>query len=200
MKVREFTVRHCAIQDIRDFVEHWHYSSSVNGLMVSYCFALYHEDTLIGGMIYGGLGMANAWKKYADNPKDVIELRRLCCIDDTPKNTESFFIGYTLRWLKKNTGIKTVVSYSDTHYGHEGIIYKASNFKMIGKTAKSKVIIFGDRQYHDKAIRTYHTYKDGTKRLKPFAQRIKDALEDGRAHYEARTPKNIYTYEVKGKG
>ena len=53
-----------------------------------------------------------------------MELRRLCCIDETPKNTESYFIGRTLRWLRKNTGYKVVVSYADTHHGHEGTIYK----------------------------------------------------------------------------
>ena len=199
MKVREFTVRPCAIQDIRSFVEQWHYSGNVNGLMVSYCFALYHEDTLIGGMIYGGLAMANAWKKYADKSEDVIELRRLCCIDDTPKNTESYFIGQTLKWLRKNTSIKICVSYADAHYGHEGIIYKASNFNLIGQTSKSKVIMHNGKKYHDKTIRTYHTYKDGRKELKPFAKRVKHALEIGEAHYEMRPPKNIYTYPINGK-
>jgi len=200
MKVREFTVRPCKVQDIRDFIEKWHYSGNINGLMVSYCFALYHEDQLIGGMIYGGLGMANAWKKYADKSEDVIELRRLCCIDDTPKNTESYFIGQSLKWLRKNTGIKKCVSYADAHYGHEGVIYKASNFTLIGKTSKSKVIMWNGKKYHDKTIRTYYTNKNGEKNLKPFAKRVKDALERGEAHYENRPPKNIYVYNVNGKG
>ena len=196
MKVREFTVRLVAIQDIRGFIEQWHYSGNVNGLMVSHCFALYHDDEMIGAMIYGGLAMANAWKKYADKPSEVIELRRLCCIDDTPKNTESYFIGHTIRWLNKNTDYKVIVSYADAHYGHEGIIYKASNFNLIGQTAKSKVIMWGEKKYHDKTIRTYHTYKDGRKELKPFAKRVKQALEDGLAHYEVRPPKNIFTYAL----
>ena len=65
-------------------------------------------STLIGAMIYGKIAMADVWKKYADNESDLIELRRLCCIDDTPKNTESYFIGKTLKWLKQNT---TITSY-----------------------------------------------------------------------------------------
>ena len=40
-----------------------------------------------------------------------MELRRLVCIDDTPKNTESYFIGKTLRWLKHNTDVEVVVSF-----------------------------------------------------------------------------------------
>ena len=197
MKVKNFTVRPVQVSEIREFVEKWHYSGSINGLMSSYCFALYNQDEIIGGMIYGGLAMANAWKKYGDSNAEVIELRRLCCIDDTPKNTESYFIGHTLRWLRKNTDIKTVVSYADTHYGHSGIIYKASNFDLIGQTAKSRVIMHNGKKYHDKTIRTYHTYKDGTKKLKPFAKRVKEALELGEAFYETRPPKNIYKYKLK---
>lgn len=199
MKVREFEVKLCSVGDIRDFVEKWHYSGNINGLMISYCFALYHEEKLIGGMIYGGLAMANAWKKYGEKSEDVIELRRLCCIDDTPKNTESYFIGQTLRWLRKHTNIKTCVSYADTHYGHEGVIYQASNFKLIGKTSKSRVIMWDGKKYHDKTIRTYYTNKDGVKNLKPFAQRVKTALESEKAFYEERPPKNIYTYPINGK-
>jgi len=196
MRVRDFIVKPCEIQDIREFVETWHYSGNVNGLRVAQCFALYNGDELIGSMIYGALGMANAWKKYGESEAEVVELRRLCCIDDTPKNTESYFIGRTLRWLRQNTDYKVVVSYADAHYGHEGTIYKASNFNHMGMTAKGRVIKWGEREYHDKTIRTYYTNKDGVKNLKPFAQRVKDALESGEAQYQERPPKHIYTYSL----
>lgn len=159
--------------------------------MSDYCFKLMDEGEIIGGMIYGRMAMANAWKKYGEKQDDVIELRRLCCIDDTPKNTESYFIGSTLKWLLKNTEIKTVVSYADPEYGHEGIIYKASNFQLIGRTAKGKVIIYNGKKYHDKAIRT--KYKG---ELKPFARRLKKALEDGEAFYKKTEGKYIYTYDL----
>jgi len=188
----EYIIKPCERNEIRDFIEKWHYSRSINGLMSKYCFKLLDGNEIIGGMIYGQLGMANAWKRYAESPDDVIELRRLCCIDDTPKNTESYFIGRTLRWLKQNTDIKRVVSYADPEYGHQGIIYKASNFKLIGKTSPGKVILHNGRKYHDKAIRTKYNGK-----LKPFAQKLKDELEKGNAEYEKTVGKNIYIYELK---
>lgn len=153
---------------------------------------LTYKGEIIGGMIYGALAMANAWKKYAAEIGDVIELRRLCCIDDTPKNTESYFIGKTLRWLKRNTEIKTVVSYADPEYGHSGVIYRASNFQHIGMTSKGKVIMWEGRKYHDKAIRT--KYKG---ELKPFAKRIKEALENGEAEYKKTEGKHIYIYKLR---
>ena len=166
------------------------FSKNVNGLISDYCFKLLDGDKLIGGMMYGRIAMAGVWRKYANNENELTELRRLCCIDDTPKNTESYFIGHTLRWLKKNTQIKRVISYADTPYGHEGTIYKASNFKHCGMTAKGKVIMYEGKRYHDKTIRT--KYKG---ELKPFAKKIKEALERGEAEYVPTKGKHIYIYD-----
>jgi len=189
--VKRFSVVHCERSEVKDFIEEWHYSKSINGLMSDYCFKLMDGNRMIGAMIYGRFAMANVWKKYSDSPEEVIELRRLCCIDDTPKNTESYFIGKTLRWLKKNTTIKTVISYADPEYGHEGIIYQATNFKDIGKTSAGKVIMYNGKKYHDKAIRT--KYKG---ELKPFAVRLRKALESGDAFYKKTEGKYIYEYKL----
>ena len=182
----------CERKDIVDFIEKNHYSHNMSGVMSNYCFKIVLNDTLIGAMVFGKLGMAGVWKKYGNNQDEVIELRRLVCIDDTPKNTESWFIGNSLRWLQKNTNIKKVISYADATYNHMGTIYKASNFKLLGMTSKSKMIEWNGRLYHDKAIRT--TYKG---KLKPYAQRLKTALEVGEAKYINTKSKHIYLYELK---
>lgn len=189
-KVKTFTVELCERKEIRDFIEKWHYSQNINGLISDYCFKLLDGDKIIGAMIYGRIAMAGVWKKYAEEEGDLTELRRLCCIDDTPKNTESYFIGKTLRWLKKNTDIKRVISYADMTYNHGGTIYKASNFKHCGMTAKGRVIMYQGKRYHDKTIRT--KYKG---ELKPFAKKLKEALETGEAEYVKTQGKHIYIYD-----
>ena len=197
-RVKDFVVKLTTIQYVRDFVETWHYSENVNGLRISHVFGLFYQDNLIGAMIYGPLGMANTWKKYVNAENQIVELRRLCCIDDTPKNTESYFIGKTLRWLKKNSDYKMVISYAYTFHNHEGTIYKASNFEYHGLTAKGRVIDCQGKIYHDKCIRTYHVDTHGNKKLKPFAQRVKDALESGDAKYVDTPGKHIYIYSLQG--
>lgn len=199
MKVKELRVIPVALSTIRQLIETHHYSHSVNGLRVSYCFGLYDGDTLIGGMMYGKPAMRNAWKKYAEREDDLVELRRLVVIDETPKNTESYFIGRTLRWLTQNTPLTTIVSYADNTYNHKGTIYKASNFKCLGETAKGKMIEWNGKLYHDKSIRTFYTTKDGVKALKPYAQRIKDALERGDAKWVQTQSKNIFVYALRCK-
>ena len=192
-EVRSFKVSLCKRKDIASFIEKWHYSKNINGLMSNYCFKLEDgNDNLIGGMIYGRIAMAGVWKKYVEKESELIELRRLCCIDDTPKNTESYFIGYTLRWLKINTDIQLVLSYADSNFGHSGIIYQATNFQHVGMTANGRIIIYNNKRYHDKTIRTKYKGK-----LKPFAKRIKDALETGEAHYEKTKGKHIYLYNLR---
>ena len=192
MIVKKMTVSICKRNEITNFVESNHYSGSINGVISDYCFKLEYENLIIGAAIFGRMAMANQWKKFSENAEEVIELRRLCCIDETPKNTESYFIGKTLRWLEKNTDLKVVVSYADAEYNHQGTIYKASNFEYQGFKKGAKVISWNGKKFHDKAIRT--KYKG---ELKPFAVRLKKALETGEATFGQTKGKHCYIYNLR---
>ena len=165
----------------------------MNGLHISYCFKLMDGDTMIGAMVYGSLGMLGVAEKYnPKNPSKILELKRLVCIDDTPKNTESYFIGWTLRWLQRNTDLEMIISYADKTFGHEGVVYKATNFECMGETSAGRVIMWNGRRYHDKTLRNKHNGK-----LKPVAIELKNALDDGSAQYVETLTKNIYIYRFK---
>lgn len=192
MALQGWFVKRVLRSDVKDFIESNHYSGSINGCIADYCYALHSPDGVMkGAMFYGRMAMANQWKRFSDKPENVIELRRLCCVDDTPKNTESFFIGKSLRLLRKEWGSGVVVSYADKEYGHEGIIYKASNFKRLEDKKGAKVIIYQGRRYHDKTIRT--KYKG---ELKPFAKKIRDALDSGEAYYKKTAGKCTYVMSI----
>ena len=201
MSVTDYTVSPITIQEATPFVVDWHYSKNTNGLATRFCFGLFDGTEMIGVMIYAYLGMASVWKKYGEVETDVVELRRLCCIDDTPKNTESYFIAQTINWLRQNTDCKVVVSYADSMQGHVGTIYHASNFYYLGMTAKGRSIKIkgSDRLYHEKTIRTYYTPKNGERRLKPYAQKIKEQLENGEAEYVHSKGKHIFVYPLNKK-
>ena len=180
---------------IKDFIEKYHYSHSINGCITDYCYALMSNNLMIGAMFYGRMAMRNQWRKFSDDEKKVIELRRLVLIDEAPKNTESFFIAKSLKLLSsdwRSDGV--VVSYADKEYGHSGIIYKASNFVMVGELSGAKVINFLGKLYHDKAIRTKYKGK-----LKPFAKRLKDSLKSGIAVYKKTAGKFCYVYYLDSK-
>ena len=59
-------------------------------------------------------------------------------------------------------------------------------------TNKGKVIVYNNKIYHDKTIRTKYKGK-----LKPYAKKIKEALDNGRAYYKDTLGKKIYIYELK---
>lgn len=188
-----FKVFLCDRKEIKQFVEDWHYSESINGVKSTYCFKLMDGENLIGAAIFGEPATKGIDTHYVkDKPRAVIELRRLCCIDATPKNTESYFIGFCLRWLKKNTDYTLVVSYSDLTHGHEGTIYKASNFKFGGQIKPQKLIKYKGKLYHDRCLRVKYKGK-----LKPFAQRLVDGVSSGKAKVVLSKCKNIYTYLLK---
>ena len=192
MTVKSYKVILCERKDIKDFIESNHYSKSINGCNSQYSFKLIREDQIIGAAFFGRMAMAGQWKRFADFPEDVIELRRLCCIDDTPKNTESYFIGKMLRWLKKNTSIKKVVSYADTEHGHQGTIYKASNFTCLGKKPGAKVLLWNGKQYHDKSMRTFN---NGVQ--KPFSVKLKEAYLRGEVKEHKTSGKYCYVYNLR---
>ena len=183
------------IKDIHPFIEKYHYSKSINGCKVSRCYALYNnDDEIVGAMLFGALS-TTAWKKYAKSENDVVELRRLVCLDTCPRNTESWFISQAIKDLKKTTAYKICVSYADPYYGHVGYIYQASNWNYEGTTSKDKILIGPDgKRYHSRAMRT--KYKG---RFKPFAIRLQELYKSGKLKEIEIPGKHIYTYTLQGK-
>lgn len=118
-----------------------------------------------------------AWKKFSDNEKSVLELRRLFLIDSAGKNSESRVIGFCLRYIKKiDKDIKVIVSYADPYHNHTGIIYKASNFEYVGLSGKDNGFLDTEtnKVYHSRALRT--KYKG---EYKPFVKKLRMKLETG---------------------
>jgi len=187
MKVQELQVLPVALKVVRGFIESNHYSKSVNGCKVTQCFALYDKERLVGAALFGELS-TTAWKKYGKGEHDVLELRRLCTLDECPRNTESFFIARMLRYIRKNFSYLVCVSYADPYYGHVGYIYQATNWAYIGTTPKDKLLRTPEgRMYHSRALRTKYKGK-----YKPFVQRLR-YLQDRGLLEEIEVPgKHIY--------
>ena len=95
-----------------------------------YSLGLFLGDELHGVAIYGfpvGRQVVKSISPQLEN-QDVLELTRLWLRDEAPKNSESFFIGQTFKWLKENTDTKVLISYADPMADHLGIIYQATNW------------------------------------------------------------------------
>jgi hypothetical protein len=194
MALQGYTVEHISFSDtVRKFLRKWHYSDYVN-IQEKETFGLFREGMflpeLVGVCVYTRpAGAAAAQKYYPTDPDKCLELRRLCLIDDTPKNAESFFVSRTLKWLKKNTDWKFVVSYADPEQGHKGVIYRAANFKYEGVTSSGSSLLVDGVPFH---IRTL-TMLD-----RPYGIEIHERYKrkDPGIQIVKTEPKHIYTYAL----
>ena len=151
MIVKLFAIKEITYLQCKEFCVMWHYSKTCPA--GKYYFGLFNGSDLIGVICYGEPAMRHQKKCYGAD----LELRRLCCIDETPKNTESYFIGGTLRLLKK-TKTKAVISLADPNHGHIGTVYKASNFKLLGEErggGSRDIFINGEKMHSRTAFAKY---------------------------------------------
>jgi len=197
-EIKQYVVEQTTFNStVRTFLKKWHYSDYVN-VQSKHTFCLFRNGKfglpeMIGVCIYTRpAGPTAAQSYWPQCPDKVLELRRLCLIDDTPKNAESFFIAKTIKWLKKNTDWEFIVSYADCEQGHEGIIYKASNFTYVGKTGTGKKLEVDGKSFH---IRTLSMIN------RPYGVEINNRYKQGDAGIIVidTKPKNIYTYILKTK-
>jgi hypothetical protein len=150
-KVRDFIISEINYRLCLSFCKQWHYSKTCPAGKIY--FGLFAESCLIGVICYGEPAMRNQKQCYDAD----IELRRLCCIDKTPKNTESYFIGNTLKVLKK-MNFKRCISLADPNHGHTGIIYRASNFTYMGLErggGSRDIFIDGEKMHSRTAFAKY---------------------------------------------
>jgi hypothetical protein len=148
---------------------------------------------MIGAMMYAHPSMPSTAAKYNPvNPDKCLELRRLVCVDDTLKNTESYFIGQTFKWLKQNTDMEVVVSFADKHYGHTGVIYRATNFEYLGETSKGVILVVDGKEMHSRSM---------TQKKRPYSREIKRRYDSGDKNifFKDSASKNIYVYYLNKK-
>lgn len=191
MKAKDLIFSVCLVSEIKEFLETNHYSHSINGVKVTICFKAEYNGVLVGGMLFGQMS-TTAWKKFGDTESSVLELRRLVLLDECPKNSESRFIGFCLRYIKRHIlSIVTIVSYADPNYNHCGIIYKAANFKYLGISASDIGYrdIESGKLYHSRALRT--KYKGD---YKPFVKILRNKKELGLLEEIKLLGKHCYVY------
>jgi hypothetical protein len=180
---------------VRDFLRRWHYSDYVN-IQAKHTFCLFRSGKfgipeMIGVCIYTRPAGPTAGQTYhPDAPDKVLELRRLCLIDETPKNSESYFVSRTLKWLRKNTDWEFVISYADAEHGHTGVIYRASNFKYVGQTKPGKRLEVDGKLFHARTL----SMTD-----RPYGVEINRRYKEGDEGVKLieTLPKYIYTYDLR---
>ena len=172
-------IKTCTYNDIREIFENYHYKKGHMGGGISVCFAMFIDNKLVGGSV---LGKPRHEKKY----KNCIDIRRMACLDNSPVNSESWFLGQIIQWITFNTNYENVLSYSDMTVGHKGTIYKAANFKEIGLTTATKYVEWNGKTYHPRSISIDRDY----------SYKLRDAIQNGTALVKTGLPKRIWLYNI----
>jgi hypothetical protein len=156
--------------EAQQFIRDWHYSHLVpsgQNIFVGW-FAGSGMSDLFSDGLYAvanfGIGVNPyqagflARESGCDVTNDnMVELKRLCRVE--PKDDAlplTHFLSRCHKLLKKE-GYKYVVSFSDPDHGHNGGIYKASNYEHLGTTVAEQHIVdkdgkpFHRRRYHHEA-------------------------------------------------
>lgn len=192
------------------FVTKHHYTHKSSSCR--YAFGIYHieegheffsgnTEKLIGCMTYGhpvsNRAIGSISKTIQLELDNVLELTRLVCLDGYGKNLESYFIGKTFEWLKKNAPeVKVLISYADPEQEHTGTIYRATNWLYQGCGATKlmpdySLKLFEDGEWiHSRTVAA----KFGHKAIESLAQRI------GHTFWrKEETSKHRYIYFLCGK-
>ena len=108
----------------------------------SYSYGAYFNNELVGVCTIGKPASHTLLKGVCgeEKAKDVFELNRLWLDDICPKNSESRFLGWVLRQLPSGL---VIVSYADTAQGHNGTVYRASNWLPVGTSTPFTDYTFG---------------------------------------------------------
>ena len=119
-------------------VEH-HYAH--RAVPVSYAFGAYFNGICVGVISFGKPASPHVCIGVCghSNSRRVYELNRLWMSDVCPRNSESRFIAWSLRQLRKVSPPMILVSYADTAQSHEGVVYRATGWLYTGLSSERKI-------------------------------------------------------------
>jgi hypothetical protein len=151
----------CSLKEVSKFVKTNHYSKTHPG-GIDFSFKLEYNGELAGVCLFGymaGNPKASCVLSGHDDTSKYRELMRLVLLDEVPKNSESQFVGWCLRWLKKNTDLLAVLSFADPVHGHSGGIYRAGNWLYTGlqKPARPRIFVNGIDVHPRMCVNRYGT-------------------------------------------
>jgi hypothetical protein len=152
----------------RAFCELWHYSGMLpTGRNICYGW-------FVGGELYAvaayGVGINHGQPSYLAKATskpvttdNLIELRRLARAEPAKDGHPlSRFMAICHRLLRRDHGVRFVVTFSDPAHGHKGTLYRASNFQHLGKTINAEAhVIDGRGRLRSRRMVRHHAKRKG---------------------------------------
>lgn len=131
----EWEVRKIPMVIGRDLVEKYHYAKGGSNTAVAmHGLFMKGSDECKGVAWWIPPTKSAALATFPENWKGVLSLSRLVIVPDAPKNACSFLLSQSMKMIDRSVW-PCFVTYADEWQGHKGTIYKATNWRFVGKTA-----------------------------------------------------------------
>lgn len=139
-------------------------------------------QNILGVVIYGVSCSSTLLRGICGDKEasNVYELTRLWVKDGTPKNTESYLIGNTMKLLDK----EIIVSFAEIQQGHTGVVYQATNFLYCGLSAK----------FRDPKVKGLEHQHHATYANRMTMQEVKQKYGSENVYYVDRPRKHRYIF------
>lgn len=172
-------------QIAKEFIIEYEWLKSIPQ-QTSYHFGLFfniNNKKYLGGVLIYSQDYAQntgVWDKYGFGDK-LILLSRGVCLWWTPKNSASYFISKSIKWLKENTKYRIVTATVDPNAGEIGTIYQSLNWYYVGlmsgnyhnnKESKRFSVLINGKLRYSRSIRK----EFGTMKKDVILQKYPDAV------------------------
>jgi hypothetical protein len=132
---RQWLVVPIEVSAAKTFVETHHYARGMSHTAV-YSFGLVHRA--VPEWLFGVTTWLPPTKPTAAsvNPKwqRVLSLSRMAVDPRVCKNACSFMLGKAVRHIRREGRFDSLVTFADESQGHDGLVYRASNWQYVGRT------------------------------------------------------------------
>jgi hypothetical protein len=132
-------------------VEHWHYSKRMPRTRIVH-IGVWEAEHFIGAVLLNNSANKNLVTPYGLGQKQGAELVRIALRDHRTSVTKILSIAISM--LKKQSpGLRLLLSFADTAFGHHGGIYQGGNWIYAGLTTPSEEYIVGGKRFQGRALR-----------------------------------------------
>jgi len=145
----EFKFSECSLRTVnsteaKPFLNSWHYAQY--GKAAKFLYGVYLNELLISVCKIGPVSRKEVASSEGFTPKECFELDRFCIHPFYhKKNLGSFLLSRSVKtFFNEFPQSKALVSFSDSTFGHEGTIYRASNWTEVRKVKPDYIYVASD--------------------------------------------------------
>lgn len=162
----------CSYQAAKFAVENWHYSKRMPAGKAA-CIGIWENDVFIGAIVYGWGVNHNLSKSFNLCMTECYELTRIAMREHCVFVSQAMAIS---RKMIKEKFIKCrlLISYADPEQSHNGSIYRADNWLLIGMTEPTYVFKVDNKTLHKRSY-TGKNHNNQKKQIPPGATKVTTA-------------------------